>query len=34
MVVEDVFTLQTDGSVAYDVSNAGDLVYIKSNEFK
>ena len=33
-VVEDVFALQTDGSVAYDVSNAGDLVYIKASEFE
>ena len=33
-VVEDVFTLQTDGSVAYDVSRTGDLVYIKASEFE
>ncbi len=33
-VVEDVFALQTDGSVAYDVSSAGDLVYIKASEFE
>jgi serine/threonine-protein kinase len=32
-VVEDVFTLQTDGSVAFDVSSRGDLVYIKASEF-
>ena len=33
-VVEDAFTLQTDGSVAYDVSNAGDRVYLKASEFE
>ncbi|WP_411279238.1 protein kinase domain-containing protein [Gemmatimonas sp.] len=31
-VVEDVASLQTDGSVGYDVSRAGDLVYLKASE--
>ena len=33
-VVEDVYTLQTDGSVAYDVSANGDLVYIKGSLYE
>ncbi len=31
-VVEDVASLQTDGSVAFDVSRGGDLVYLKASE--
>ncbi|MBL0170570.1 MAG: serine/threonine-protein kinase [Gemmatimonadaceae bacterium] len=33
-VIDDVFSLRTEGSVAYDVSNAGDLVYIKASQFE
>jgi serine/threonine-protein kinase len=33
-VVEGVATLQTDGSVGYDVSRTGDLVYLEASAFE